>query len=122
MDAKTQARFDARAKVLKALAHPTRLFIVDALSNKEHCVCELTAMIGADVSTVSKHLSVLKSADLVEDERKGNMVYYHLKMPCLLGFLSCVDSVLESAAQDRMNLVAGKSDTARPKKELTLIT
>ena len=106
MDPKTQARFDARAKVLKAMGHPTRLYIVDALSQQEHCVCELTAMIGADTSTVSKHLSVLKAADLIEDEKRGNMVFYRLKMPCLLRFLSCIDSVLESAAKERMAVLS----------------
>jgi ArsR family transcriptional regulator len=43
MEAKTQARYEARAKIIKALAHPARLFIVDELAHKgERCVCELT--------------------------------------------------------------------------------
>ena len=61
----------ARAAVYKALGHPTRLFIVEELSHGERCVCELTAMVGADVSTVSKHLSVLRGVGLVEDEKRG---------------------------------------------------
>ena len=76
MDAKTRAKYEARASVVKALAHPTRLFIVDEIAKGERCVCELTAMIGADISTVSKHLSVLKQAGLVADEKRGLMVYY----------------------------------------------
>ena len=67
VDAKTQAKYDARAKIVKAMAHPTRLFIVDELSRRgERCVCDLTEMIGADISTVSKHLSLLKAAGIVE--------------------------------------------------------
>jgi len=63
MDPQTQARFQARAKVLKALAHPTRLFIVDELGrNGPRCVCELTDLVGADMSTVSKHLALLKQS------------------------------------------------------------
>ncbi len=58
VDSRIQARMEARARILKALAHPRRLFIVDALAQKECCVAELTKMIGADMSTVSKHLSV----------------------------------------------------------------
>ena len=65
MNKKTKQIFDERAKIIKALAHPTRLFIVEELSKNEKCVCELTAGIGADISTVSKHLSVLKKAGIV---------------------------------------------------------
>ena len=92
---------EARAKVMKALAHPTRLFIVDELSQGERCVCELTAMIGADVSTVSKHLSVLKGAGLVRDDKRGSQVFYQLSVPCVLNFLGCVEAVLKHEARER---------------------
>jgi len=95
----TRRQFEARAKVVKALAHPTRLFVVDVLSRGERCVCELTDMIGADVSTVSKHLSVLKAAGVVADERRGQMVFYRLKVPCVLNFFGCVEAVLEADAR-----------------------
>jgi hypothetical protein len=72
MNVEAQALFGARARIMKALAHPTRLFIVDELSRGERCVRELTEMVGADVSTVSKHLSVLRSAGIVADERRGH--------------------------------------------------
>ena len=64
MDQKLRARYNARARIVKALAHPTRLFIVDELSKRERCVRELTAMVGADISTVSQHLSLLKTAGI----------------------------------------------------------
>ncbi|MHB8970310.1 MAG: ArsR/SmtB family transcription factor [Pirellulaceae bacterium] len=107
MDAKTQARFDARAKVVKALAHPTRLFIVDELSRRgERCVCELTEMVGADISTVSKHLSLLKAAGIVADEKRGNMVYYRLGIPCVSQFFDCIEAVLQgNVGQCRRALV-----------------
>jgi len=100
MNKKTQARLEARAEIIKAMAHPTRLFIVDELSRQERCVCELTQMIGADVSTVSKHLSLLKNVGIVEDEKRGSQVFYKLKMPCVLNFFSCVESVLDSRAKE----------------------
>lgn len=107
MDAKTLARFEARAKVLKALAHPSRLLIVDELSRtKEKCVCELTDLIGADMSTVSKHLSLLKSAGIVEDEKRGSMVFYRLRCPCILDFFGCVETVLKNNAQQQRKLLA----------------
>jgi DNA-binding transcriptional ArsR family regulator len=109
MKSLVQTRFEARARVLKALAHPTRLFIVDQLSRGEHCVCELTEMIGADTSTVSKHLSVLKSADILRDEKRGAQVYYHLKTSCILGLIENVDSVLRCAAVERSQFVQAVS-------------
>ena len=105
MDAKTQARFDARAKIIKAMAHPTRLFIVDELSRGERCVCELTEMVGADTSTVSKHLSILKNAGIVRDEKRGAQVFYTLRLTCALNFLGCVESVLKANAIDQMQLM-----------------
>jgi ArsR family transcriptional regulator len=96
MDSHIQAQYEARAKVLKAMAHPTRLFMVDELSKGERSVLELTRMIGADVSTVSKHLTVLKNAGLVSDEKRGPQVFYSLKVPCALQFFTCVESVLAS--------------------------
>ena len=105
MDAKKHALYEARAKIIKAMAHPTRLFIVEELSRKKICVCELTAMIGADVSTVSKHLSVLKNAGIVSDEKRGTQVYYDLRMPCVLNFFTCVESVLKTTAREQLQLL-----------------
>lgn len=90
---------EARARVMKALAHPSRLFIVDELSRGERCVCELTAMIGDDVSTVSKHLAVLKRAGVVLDERRGQQVFYRLRVPCILNFFGCVEAVLAESGR-----------------------
>ena len=100
MDSKTQAKFEARARIVKAMAHPTRLFIVDELSRQERCVCELTEMIGADVSTVSKHLSLLRNAGIVEMDKRGTQIFYNLRTPCILNFFGCVESVLKSNAAE----------------------
>ncbi len=105
MDKKSQALFEARARVIKAMAHPTRLFIVDQLSKGERCVCELTDMIGADTSTVSKHLSILKNAGIVSMEKRGSQVFYQLRVPCILNFFGCVEGVLKSSARDQLLLV-----------------
>ena len=104
MDAKTQAKFDARAKIIKAMAHPTRLFIVDELARGERCVCELTEMVGADVSTVSKHLAVLKNAGIVRDEKRGAQVWYSLRCPCVMNFFQCVETILRTRAKEQMEL------------------
>ena len=99
MDEKSRAKYSARAKIIKAMAHPTRLFIVDELSKGEHCVCELTEMVGADMSTVSKHLTILKNAGILSDEKRGAQVYYSLGTPCVLNFFSCVESVAKEHAK-----------------------
>ncbi len=106
MNARTHARYAARARIIKALAHPSRLFIVDELSKRERCVCELAEMVGADVSTVSKHLSVLKAAGIVADHRRGNQIFYSLRVPCVLRFFDCVSAVMHSLAAEEKELMA----------------
>jgi DNA-binding transcriptional ArsR family regulator len=106
MNAKTQARYEARARIIKAMAHPARLLILDELSrNAERCVCELTEMVGSDMSTVSRHLAVLKGAGLVEDEKRGQMVFYRLRVKCVLSFFDCIESVLACNAKSQQELL-----------------
>jgi len=106
MDRKTHARYEARTRIIKALAHPSRLFMVDELSKHERCVGELTEMVGDDVSTVSKHLSVLKAAGIVIDEKRGNQVFYSLRVPCVLKFFDCVGAVMQSLANEEREILA----------------
>ena len=105
MTPKQQALFEARANITKALAHPTRLFIVDMLSKGERCVCELREAVGADVSTVSKHLSVLKKAGILEDDKRGLQVYYRLRCSCVLSFFNCLEGVLRENAKKQLALM-----------------
>jgi len=93
MTAAAQAGYKAQARIMKALAHPTRLFIVDELSRGERCVCELTDMIGVEMPTVSRHLSQLKSAGIVDDDKRGAQVFYRLRVPCVMNFFKCVSEV-----------------------------
>ena len=93
MTATAQAEYKAQARIIKALAHPTRLFIVDELSRGERCVNELTDMIGVEMPTVSRHLSVLSNAGILEDEKRGAQVFYRLRVPCVLNFFKCVQAV-----------------------------
>jgi len=105
MNEQEKDQYNARARVVKAMGHPSRLYMIDQLQKGPLCVCELTEMVGADTSTVSKHLSVLKNAGLVYDQRDGNTVYYHLRVPCVLDFLNCVDSVLEVNMDEQIRIV-----------------
>ncbi len=100
-DARKLARLlERRTTVMKALAHPSRLLMLDALSSGERCVCELQELVGADLSTVSKHLSLLKAAGVVLSEKRGQQVFYRLRVPCLLSFFSCVDAVFADPDAD----------------------
>jgi len=104
MNPKTKAKYEARARIIRAMSHPTRLFMVDVLSKGERCVCELTEMVGDHISTISKHLSVLKNAGIVADEKRGTQVFYSLRVPCVLNFFSCVESVLKTNAKEQAAL------------------
>jgi len=64
------------ADTLKALADPTRLKIVALLRTRDCCVCELTPVFNISQPAISKHLSRLKTAELVTETRKGQWVYY----------------------------------------------
>lgn len=90
-----------RAKVFKALGHPSRLLMVEALGGGEKCVCELRELVGSDISTVSKHLSVLKEAGIVKDDRRGTNIYYSLRMQCVTAFLGCVRRFFDQQLEEQ---------------------
>ena len=102
MDSQMKARYEKRAGVFKALAHPARLFMVEQMALGERCVCELTEMLDLDISTVSKHLSVLRNAGVVSFEKRGANVYYRMRMGCVLGFFACVQEAIEKQAREHL--------------------
>ena len=95
MAARGDDTFRRQARVLKALANESRLKIVDRLSKGECSVGELAKLVGSDRTTISKHLAVLRSHDIVHDRREGNVVYYTLLVPCVMNFFSCATQVLK---------------------------
>ena len=110
MEGQQKAQYEARAKIVKAIAHPIRLFIIDELHKGERCVYELTEMIGADMSTVSKHLLVLKNAGIVNDEKRGLQVFYSLEVPCITEFFECIEDIMKSNAKKQLCLVGIGAD------------
>ncbi|WP_084287727.1 ArsR/SmtB family transcription factor [Desulfovermiculus halophilus] len=103
-------RYEARARIMKALGHPSRLFIVDELSRQDRCVCELTEMIGADISTVSKHLSILREAGIVDYEKKGTQMHYRLAAPCVLGFFRCLEDMVRTNVQRQLHCLQDEAE------------
>lgn len=98
-------RYEARARIARALAHPSRLLILDALSEGNRCVGELTNLVGADQSTVSKHLAILREAGFVRVEKRGAMSYYSIRCQCLDQFFSCIESVLRQNLREQQQWV-----------------
>ena len=95
---KDPAAYKRQARVLRALANPARLRIIDRLAQGECSVGGLTELVELDQSTVSKHLSVLRNHGIVEDRRQGNVVYYTLLTRCVLSFFACATQVLKDRA------------------------
>ena len=87
--------FKLKAQVAKALAHESRLIILDALRERDLCVGELADLVEGGQATASKHLSVLKNAGIVTDRKEGNKVFYHLETPCVLDFFQCAMEVIQ---------------------------
>ena len=90
LEGETLKKYEKRVVVIKAMAHPTRLFILELLNNNPLCVCDINELIDADISTISKHLSLLKSAGLVSSKKSGLQVIYTLEKPCVLKPFSCL--------------------------------
>lgn len=99
-----------RAEIFKALGHEDRVRIVDDLAHGERCVCELVESVGSSWSTVSRHLSVLKDAGVVTDEKRGLQVFYKIALPCVPSFMDCLDAACQGEAVEMRRCCGG--DTA----------
>ncbi len=80
-------------QVLKALAHPARLRLLNALRNDEECVCHLTALLDRRQAYVSQQLMLLRQAGLIADRRDGLNVYYRLQDRRVLEVLDAIDGL-----------------------------
>lgn len=96
MKTKNHTDYEQRVVVAKALAHSSRMMILDVLQEGEMCVSDLTKMVGADQSTVSKHISILKNAGLVHSRKDGLNVFYQLTCPCIQNFFDCLEQIPQS--------------------------
>lgn len=99
MPAPAAQRRKQRAAVFKALGHPARLAIVEELASGERCVCELVELAGLGWSAVSRHLTVLKSAGVLVDEKRGLQVFYRLALPCVKTFTACLETAAAQSAR-----------------------
>lgn len=97
----------ARADILKALAHPIRVLLVDALSRGDRCVNELNELADVDQSTISRHLAQLKEAGIVTERKEGCKVIHHLACPCMLQAFDCSVEVLKTTTKRQLTALKG---------------
>ena len=101
MREKERRKCELQAEVLKALAHPLRLAVVQYLAKEEKCVCEIVDYVGTSQSNISKHLSIMKKVGILSDRKEGLSVYYRLNMPCALNFFQCVQDIIDADLAER---------------------
>jgi len=103
--AEKQLLFEKQAEIVKSVAHPLRIAILDFLKNGQQCVCDIAKHIGSERSNVSRHLSVMVKAGVLGSRKDGLKVIYELKTPCILEFFSCVTGVLKQQAKENEKLL-----------------
>ncbi len=100
-----QLLFEKQAEVAKAIAHPLRIAIIQFLKDGEQCVCDIAEHVGSERSNISRHLSVMVNAGVLEYRKEGLKVIYRLKCVCILDFFSCVAGVLRQQAKENERLL-----------------
>lgn len=100
-----KTKYDARSKIFKALANPIRLAILDYLADGEKCVCHIVDHLGEKQSSISRHLSTLRNAGIVEIRKDGVNIYYKLKTPCVINFFMCIDNVIKEQHEEISEIV-----------------
>jgi len=84
------------ANMLKAMAHPVRIMIIDSLEDgKEHTVTEIHRKLGIEQSVTSHHLGILKDKGVLASRRIGKNTYYFLKHENIRTLLVCINSCCE---------------------------
>ncbi|MCE5341021.1 MAG: metalloregulator ArsR/SmtB family transcription factor [Planctomycetaceae bacterium] len=97
--------YEKQAEILKALAHPVRIAILDFLKDGEQCVCYIAEYVASERSNVSKHLSILESCGILESRKEGLNMIYSLKAKCIMEFFHCITNCLKQEAKDSEKLL-----------------
>ena len=84
---------DLRIKILSALSDPTRLELLEYLSEGERCVCEILPAFQRSQSTISKHLNILYEADILERKIDGKRTLYRIKDSQVFDLIRLVDTM-----------------------------
>ncbi|MCK9228990.1 MAG: metalloregulator ArsR/SmtB family transcription factor [Eubacteriales bacterium] len=92
----TLQQAEIRSGIIKAMAHPARLMIIEYLKAGTKPFSDVFGLFNLDKSTVSKHLLVLKGAGIVSSRKEGPDMMYTLEVPCITDFFGCVTAVIEN--------------------------
>jgi ArsR family transcriptional regulator len=95
----------ARAEILKAIAQPTRLKIIELLRNGEKCVCEIFPAIAEEQSNTSRHLNLMQGCGILQRRKEGIKIMYRLKHPEILAILDFVSTILKKEVSEKNKLL-----------------
>ena len=93
---------EIRSNIIKSMAHPIRLIIVDLLQDGEKPFSQIKKKFQFDKSTISKHLSLLKEAGIVSSKKIGTETIYKLEVPCVADFFNCATVVIENNVNNQL--------------------
>lgn len=99
---------DLCADILKALAQPTRLKIIELLQDGEHCVCEIYPAIAHEQSNTSRHLQMMLKSGILNQRKDGLKIYYSLRHPEVLEIVRLAEAMVNHETQRRSALVKVK--------------
>jgi DNA-binding transcriptional ArsR family regulator len=97
---------ELKAEVLKALAQPTRLKILELLRNGERCICEIVPAINGEQSNISKHISLMQKSHLITTRKDGVKVMVNVKDPRVFEILDKVTAILKNQMKEQEKLLA----------------
>jgi DNA-binding transcriptional ArsR family regulator len=96
---------ELKAEVLKALAQPTRLKILELLRKGERCICEIVPAINGEQSNISRHISLMQKSHLVTTRKDGVKVMVKVRDPKIFEILDSVSLLLKKQIQETGKLI-----------------
>jgi DNA-binding transcriptional ArsR family regulator len=94
-----------KAEVLKALAQPTRLKILECLRDGERCICEIVPAINGEQSNISRHISLMQKSHLITTRKDGVKVMVKVRDQKIFTILDQVSSILKSQMSEQRQLI-----------------
>jgi DNA-binding transcriptional ArsR family regulator len=94
-----------KAEVLKALAQPTRLKILEMLRGGERCICEIIPAINGEQSNISRHISTMQKSHLITTRKDGVKVMVKVRDPRIFEILDTVGLFLKTQMQEQTRLM-----------------
>jgi ArsR family transcriptional regulator len=103
-----------KAEFFKALAHPARIQILERLRHGEQTVSELQAQLGIDSSSVSQHLAILRSRQIIDGRKAGTSVFYRVLDPRVFTILDAAREIFEAQVQGLQGMLAAQREEEAP--------